>query len=253
MPPHYAIKDHDVIVDATDKAYVLRVRDLVVEDRPREKLLADGPDVLTTSELLAVVLNIGTKKEGILTMVSRVAKEYGEKNVAHEKNPRTLSRELKIPLIKACQIVACFELGRRFFQTAARSTVIRSARQAYEYLHDMRDLPKEHLRGIYLNSRYKVIHDEVISIGSLTANIVHPREVFRPALEFSAAAVIIAHNHPSGVSTPTREDVLVTEQLRESGKILGIDLLDHLVITKNGFVSVLGSSDKAGDDRESFT
>ena len=102
----------------------------------------------------------------------------------------------------------------------------------------MRDLPKEHLRGIYLNSRYKVIHDEVISIGTLTSNIVHPREVFKPALEYSATAVILAHNHPSGSTKPSTDDILVTKQLIETGKILGVELLDHIIITKNSFASI---------------
>ena len=102
----------------------------------------------------------------------------------------------------------------------------------------MRDLPKEHLRGIYLNSRHQVIHDEIISIGSLTANIVHPREVFRPALEYSAVAVILAHNHPSGTVKPTASDIAITTQLIAAGRILGIDLLDHIVITKNRFTSI---------------
>jgi len=94
------------------------------------------------------------------------------------------------------------------------------------------------VRGLYLNSRYRLIHDEVISVGSLTANIVHPREVFRPALEYSAVAVIIAHNHPSGSVKPTEEDVEITKQLVKAGKILGVDLLDHIIIAKNKFTSI---------------
>jgi DNA repair protein RadC len=102
----------------------------------------------------------------------------------------------------------------------------------------MRDLPKEHLRGLYLDTHYQLIHDEVISIGSLTSNIIHPREVFRPALEYSASAVILAHNHPSGVAKPSEADILITRQIVEAGKILGISLLDHVIVTKTKFESV---------------
>jgi DNA repair protein RadC len=103
----------------------------------------------------------------------------------------------------------------------------------------MGHLQKEQLRGIYLNSRYEVVHEEIISVGSLTANIVHPREVFQPALEYSAVAVIVAHNHPSGSLEPTEDDMLATEQLSAAGKVLGIDLLDHLVIAGDTYTSLV--------------
>jgi DNA repair protein RadC len=150
-----------------------------------------------------------------------------------------LAQEMNIPVTKACQIVACFELGKRFFkEIPASHTIIKTAKQAYEYLQDMRNLPKEQLRGLYLNSRYRLIHDEVISVGSLTANIVHPREVFKPALEYSAVAVIIAHNHPSGSVKATEADIKTTEQLVRAAKIIGVDLLDHIIIAGNKFASV---------------
>jgi DNA repair protein RadC len=222
-----------------NKTYVLRVRDLPENEKPREKLINCGPEILTTTELMAVIFSVGTKKEEVLIMSSRIIKEYGEKAIAFEKSPEKISEELDIPISKACQIVACFELGKRFFQNHnGKPATVRTAKQAYEYLKDMGSLSKEHLRGIYLNSHYKIIRDEVISVGSLTANIVHPREVFRPAIEHNAAALIIAHNHPSGSSRPTQSDIEITKQLIESGRILGIELLDHLIIGKNKFSCV---------------
>jgi DNA repair protein RadC len=116
---------------------------------------------------------------------------------------------------------------------------VRNAKQAYQYFKDMGDNQKEQLRGLYLNSRYQVIRDEVISVGSLTSNIVHPREVFRPAIEYGAIAVILAHNHPSGRLEPTMADLEITEQLVSAGKLLGIDLLDHLIITSSRHVSIM--------------
>lgn len=235
----YNLKDNDLIIDNPNKKYVLRVKDLPDEEKPREKLLKYGPQSLSVSELLAIVLSVGTKKEEVLKMSSRILKEYGDKNIVNQADPKAIEKDLGIPLVKACQIVACFSLGKRFFQKNNKgSVVIRTAKDVYEYLKDMRDLPKEHFRGIYLNSRYRLVYDEVISIGSLTANVVHPREVFRPAFEYSAAAIIVAHNHPSGTTKPTKSDIEITNQLISAGKILGIDLLDHVIIAKNKFVSI---------------
>jgi len=243
-PTPYRLQSNEAILDNADRKYILRVRDLPVEDRPREKLLECGISALNTAELLAVVLNTGTTKEEIMSMTHRIVKEYGEQIITSETEPRVIAKNFDLPIGKACQIAACFELGRRFFKKSSNGqSVVHTAKQVFEYLKDMGDLTKEHLRGLYLNSHYRVIHDEVISIGSLTANIVHPREVFRPALEYSAAAVIIAHNHPSGGVKPTDSDIEITKQLVESGRILGIDLLDHVIIGKNKFASLALAAD----------
>ncbi|MEK7501403.1 MAG: DNA repair protein RadC, partial [Patescibacteria group bacterium] len=156
-----------------------------------------------------------------------------------EKDANKLSREMNIPIVKACQIVAVGELGRRVYErNQSGFSTIRNAKDAYDYLQDMRNLPKEHLRGLYLNSHNRVIRDEVISIGTINSNMIHPREVFRPAIESNAAAVVLAHNHPSGEATPSEEDIEITKQLVQAGKILGISLLDHVVITKDSFASI---------------
>jgi DNA repair protein RadC len=238
---HYTVHDRDLLfTDPAEAQYVLRVRDLPDTERPREKLLELGPQELSVAELIAVVWGVGSRKEDVLVMARRTMKEYGERVIGNELNPRRLSTSADIPLIKAVQIVAAFELGRRFYATqAGRPVQVRNAKQAYQYLKNMGLSQKEQLRGLYLNSRYQVIYDEVISIGSLTANIVHPREVFQPAIERSAVALIIAHNHPSGRLEPTGADVSVTKQLIAAGEVLGIDLLDHLIITSHTYASVM--------------
>ncbi len=232
----------DLVLDnnGQDKQYVLKLRDLPTNEKPREKLAKYGPSVLSLEELFAIVLNVGTKKEEVLSMSRRVLKEYGDNAIINQKDPKKVSEMLDIPLGKACQIVACFELGRRFFkaQDGKKPITIRTASQVHTYLKDMQELPKEHLRGLYLDAHYQLIHDEVISIGTLTSNIIHPREVFRPALEYSASALILAHNHPSGVSKPSDADIAITRQIVEAGKILGISLLDHVIVAKNKFESV---------------
>jgi DNA repair protein RadC len=137
------------------------------------------------------------------------------------------------------QIVAVGELGRRFFRKQKNgAAVIRTARDVYGYTVDMRALPKEHLRGLYLDAHYQVIHDETLSIGTIDANLIHPREVFRPALAHAAAAVVLVHNHPSGIVTPSEADCVVTQQIAAAGKILGIELIDHVIITDDTFISI---------------
>lgn len=223
------------------KKYLIpRVKDLPNEEKPREKMLQEGVKVLSAAELLAIVLGVGTKKEEVMAMSMRLMREYGEKGIAYQQNPEIMTKDLGVPIIKACQIVACFELGRRFYQKKAGVNVsIRNAKQAFEYLKDMSSLKKEQFRGLYLNTHYQLIHEEVISIGTLDSALVSPREVFRPALENSAAAIIVAHNHPSGVLKATKNDAEITEKLIEAGKILGIEVLDHLVIGNNKYLSLM--------------
>ncbi len=236
---NYTLADNDPIIDDNNRNYIIKVKDLPDKEKPREKMLSGGPDRLSVAELLAVILSVGTRKEEVMTMSSRVLKEYGEKTVANQTNPYAIQKDLDVPITKACQIVACFELGRRFFQKNENGlTTIRTTQEAFEYLQEMAKLPKEHFRGLYLNSHFKIIHDEIISVGSLTSNIVHPREVFKPAIEYSAAAVIVAHNHPSGDKTPSDSDVVTTKQLVQAGQILGIELLDHIIITKDGYTRI---------------
>lgn len=238
-PSRYKLNDNDIIMHQPESRYVLRFRDIPDEDKPREKLLKSGASNLSVAELMAVVLGVGTSKEDVLTMAKRITKEYGEKALTNELNPETLASALEIPLTKACQIVASFEIGRRYFAKQPGAVYVRQSKQAFEYLKDMGNLRKEQLRGLYLNSRYQVIHEEIISIGSLTANIVHPREVFQPAVEHGAIAIILAHNHPSGRINPTQADLEITQQLVQAGEILGIDIVDHLIITATRHVSLM--------------
>jgi len=218
----------------------LKIKDLPTHEKPREKLLEKGPDILSLSELIAIILQTGTKKENIIKMSSRLLKEYGQKAISDQKNAKLLSKEFKIPLGKSLQLIACFELGKRLFkESQGVKKTIKSAKDVYEYLQDMRNLNKEQFRGLYLNSRSKLIHDEIISLGTLDCSLVHPREVFQPAIEYSSVAIILAHNHPSGNSSPSLEDVKVTVNLIKAGHILGIEILDHVIITKNGYHSIV--------------
>ncbi|MCX6794928.1 MAG: DNA repair protein RadC [Candidatus Falkowbacteria bacterium] len=236
----YKISDRNFVLNHGKQYKILRVKDMPDEEKPREKMIKDGVGSLSSAELLAIILGVGTKKEEVYSMSSRLLREYGEKGIAYQKDPSVIERDLKIPLVKACQIVACFELGRRFYQKKPGGSItVRTAKQAFEYLKDMGSLNKEQFRGLYLNTHYQLIHDEVISIGTLDSSLVQAREVFRPALEYSAAAVVIAHNHPSGVIKATKADIEITNKLIEAGNILDIEVLDHLIIGKNKFTSII--------------
>lgn len=239
MERTYVMTNHDLLLGVSGKRYVLKVRDLPQEEKPRERLLAHGPSALSVKELMAVLISAGTRKEEVLAMSERILAEYGERNVLMSTDPKALSEDLDIPLGKAMQIVVAGELGRRFFQKRRNgASVIRTAKDVFDYTVDMRNLSKEHLRGLYLDAHYQVVHDETLSIGTIDANLIHPREVFRPAIAHAAAAVVLVHNHPSGVVTPSEADRLVTLQIVEAGRILGIDLIDHVIVTEEAFVSV---------------
>lgn len=236
----YKLSDKNIVLNHGHQYKIPAVKDMPDDERPREKMIQNGAGSLSAAELLAVVLGVGTKKEEVFSMSNRLLREYGEKGVAYQKDPKIIEQDLKIPLAKACQIVACFELGRRFYQKKPGSSVtIRNAQQAYAHLKDMGSLRKEQIRGLYLNAHYQLVHDEIISIGTPDASILQIREVFRPALEYSAAAIIIAHNHPSGVLKATKADVEVTNKLLEAGRLLDIEVLDHLIIGPNKYVSII--------------
>lgn len=239
MTTAYALRNNDLLLTTMPKRYVLTVRDLPAEDKPREKLLANGPTALNSQELMAILLSSGTTKEDVLAMSRRVISEYGERSALMSTDPQQLATDLDLPIGKAMRIVAAGELGRRYFQKRRNgASVIRTAQDVFDHVPDMRSLAKEHLRGLYLDTHYQVIHDETLSIGTVDANLIHPREVFRPAIAHAAAGVVLVHNHPSGIAEPSDADRAVTRQIAEAGKVLGIDLIDHVIVTEDGFVSI---------------
>lgn len=244
MKTVYSLKPtEDLFIDGSiNKQYILRVRDLPSNQKPREKLSQSGASNLSSAELLAIIFEKGTKKEGVLSMANRVIKEYGENALMKSVNVADVVSNLSLPKNKSMQLIAVAELGRRFFgNTKGKRVVLRTPKQVFEYLKDMRDLSKEHVRGLYLNAHYELIYDETITIGVVDANIIHPREVFNPAIQHGAVAVIIAHNHPSGKVNPSKADREVTKQLVEAGKILGISVLDHVIIASKGFTSLISN------------
>lgn len=216
------------------------IRDVHWEDRPRERLLNYGPESLSNPELLAILLRTGTKSESVLHLANRLLNQfeglYGLKDASIEE----LTSIRGIGKAKAVQIIAAIELGRRINNLQFQDRyVIKSPEDGANYvMNDMRFLSQEHFVVAYLNTKNQVIHRQTIFIGSLNASIVHPREIFKEAFRRSAASIICFHNHPSGDPQPSREDIEVTKRLVECGKLLGIEVLDHLIIGDKKYVSM---------------
>lgn len=221
----------------SNKSYKLRIRDLPEEEKPREKLTKYGPASLKNYELMAVILGKGTRKEGILELSKRIMSQYGDQAVFSRGDVDTLEKVLSLSPVQACQVVAAFELGKRLFGRTTE-VFLRSPEEVFEYAKDMARLKKEHLRGLYLDTRNKLVRDEVIAIGTLNASLAHPREIFHPAIESHAAAIILVHNHPSGDPLPSRDDIELTRQVHEASKIVDIDVLDHVIIGSQDYYSL---------------
>ncbi len=218
----------------------LMIRDVHVNDRPRERLMRQGPQSLSNQELIAILLRTGTKQESVLSLANRIL-NYFEK--IHELKHATLEEIVSIKGIgeaKAVQLLAAIELGRRLAQMQVNNRfTIRSPQDAASYLMpEMSSLNQEHFIVLFLNTKNQIIHKQTIFIGSLNSSIVHPREIFREAVKRSAASIICAHNHPSGVATPSPEDIDVTKRIQEAGYIIGIDLIDHIIIGDHQFISL---------------
>ncbi|GAI21522.1 unnamed protein product, partial [marine sediment metagenome] len=179
-----------------DKPYQPRIRDLPEEEKPREKLRKHGPAALKNHELIAVILGSGTRKEGILELSQRIMSQYGNQAIFSEGDVGKVEKVLGLSPVRACQVVAAFELGRRLFGRQYE-VFLRSPEEVFQYARDIARLKKEHFRGLYLDTRNKLLKDEIISIGTLNTSFAYPRDVFSPALENHAAAVILIHNHPS--------------------------------------------------------
>lgn len=207
-------------------------------ERPREKLIERGPTGLRDKELLAILLRTGYTEKNVIEVSAEILCKFPMKKLL----ALAYNDLLKIKGIdsgKACSLLAAFELTKRALEVEDNNLpTINSAKDAVAQLQELRTAKKEHFVVLYLNARNQLIHKETISIGTLNANLVHPREVFKPALEHLAASIIVAHNHPSGGTDPSEADLELTKRLKEAGKIIGVEVADHIVITQDNFKSI---------------
>lgn len=203
-------------------------------------MLQYGAEALSHAELLAILLRTGTRSESAIMIAQRILAQSGGLRGLADSGVEELVEIKGVGPAKAVQLRAAIELGRRMVASRlSESVVIRSPRDAAELLTEqLRYLQKEHFVCLFLNTKNVVIAQETLSIGSLNASIVHPREVFRAAIKYSSASIVCAHNHPSGDPAPSPEDIAITKRLVESGQIVGIDVLDHIVVGDGRFVSL---------------
>ena len=213
----------------------MKIKDLPKIERPREKLEKYGPEKLSNSELLAILLRTGGKGLNVVEMSRKILGKFSSNGLA-KANVDELKNTFGLGSAKACEIIACFGLGRRLLQNK-KSQIYLTPKDVWQELKDIRDNKKEHFVIFFLDARNQEIKREIISVGSLNANLVHPREVFEPAIRHTTAQIIIAHNHPSSDEKPSEEDKEITKRLIDAGKILGIDIIDHIIVTKNNYFS----------------
>ena len=218
------------------------VRDLPKEVRPREKLLQYGASALSDIELLAILLRTGTTSKSVLHLAEDVLAQYKDKGLAAimHISPQEIASIHGIGLAKAATVIAAVELGRRLSERAARTLEkVEGPEDVARYvIPSLRFEQKEHFLAMFLDIRNRILALSTISVGSLTSSIAHPREVFREAIRYSAASVILVHNHPSGDPAPSREDIQLTKQMMKAGEIMGIPVLDHVVVAGDNFVSL---------------
>lgn len=219
---------------------MLKVKDLPLDDRPREKLVLRGPQSLSDTELLAILLRVGTKGKSVLDLAREMMTKYASLAVLASLSVAALKKAHGIGQDKAATLVAVFELSRRISSQSKLSynKKITGPKDIAEiYIPVLRDEMKERFVVLCLNSSNKIIKEEIISVGNLNSSIVHPREVFKVAIENNSANIILMHNHPSGNTEPSNEDISITKRLVEAGKLMDIHVFDHIILAGSSYLS----------------
>lgn len=217
----------------------MRIKEIALEQRPRERLRRDGADKLSDAELLALLIQYGSKGENAVDLSNRLISTF-EIDKLNSLSLQELMKIKGIGLAKASKLVAAFELSKRVSSGKVCEKIVKNPSDiASHYTEKLKDLKKEHFIAVFLDSKNKIIKDEVISIGTLNSSLVHPREVFREAIKNSANSVILVHNHPSGNVEPSDEDYRVNKVLVETGNLVGIKVLDHLIVGDKKWISLV--------------
>lgn len=224
----------------------IRIKDIPVDDRPRERLINIGVDSLSNEEILAIILGSGTRNSSAKDLASNILKET--KNIKY-LNEITLNELLKIKgigLKKASTILASVELGKRINTSivSINQVVFNNPKIIFEYYKNKLESKKqEYFYAVYLDSAKRIILEKLLFMGTINQSIVHPREVFKEAYLCNATSIICIHNHPSGNVIPSKEDINLTKKLIEIGKLFGIEIVDHIIIGKNKYYSLYENGD----------
>lgn len=216
------------------------VNDLPDADRPRERLYHRGPGEMALQELLAVVIGVGSRGAGASLLAVRLLRRFGDLPKLGCAGIDDLMQIRGIGFAGACRLVAAFELGKRFARaTRTNGKTIKTPRDiARLFIDEMAHYDREHFKAALLNTKNQLLKVVTVSIGSLNASIVHPREILKPAISTSAASIILVHNHPTGDPTPSKEDIDFTNRFAKCGELIGIELLDHVIIGAGTFRSL---------------
>jgi DNA repair protein RadC len=228
------------MADKESKKSVM-LREMLETDKPRERLQQVGSENLTSAELLAVILGVGSQGETVTDTAQRMLQKFGGLQGISRATVEELRKVRGVGVAKACRLKAVFELAnRRDIETGKKTkAVIKTPEEAYNQLKARAlDKQKEFFWAIFLDTRNQAIKTAEISVGSLDSSIVHPRELFKEAVAASASSVIIAHNHPSGNPEASQDDIQLTRRLMEVGKIMGIEIVDHIILGDGRFVSL---------------
>ena len=215
----------------------MKIKELLPDSRPREKCLKHGPEFLSDAELFAILLRTGYAGENVIDMSNRLISKYGLDKL-FECSLKELQQIKGIGLAKAMQILSIAEIGKRRVLSEKSLEKINCAENVFNLFHEkLKDKKEEHFYIIMLNTQNYIIREQLISKGILDASIIHPREIFKPAIKNSASKIILIHNHPSGDPTPSEEDLEITKTLMKNGEDLGIKVLDHIIIGNGKFWS----------------
>lgn len=214
-----------------------RIKDIPVNLRPREKMVAYGAQNLSDAELLAILLNTGSVKQNALLLSDSLLRKY-PLNKLVQVSTEELQKLRGIGVSKAARIVAGLELGKRIFMPASLQKItIVSTNDTLSQLRNIADKKQEYLIVLYLNARRELLYKETVGIGSLNTMRITPKEIFGPAFASPCASVIIAHNHPSDDPNPSSEDIAFTRRIHSAGEVLGIPLVDHIIVAQSGYFS----------------
>ncbi len=223
-----------------NERYTPAIKELPSDERPREKLIKYGAESLSNAELLAIILRVGTQEYSAIGMAEHIIAKFSGIRGLVSASVEELSSIKGLGIAKSAQIKAMIELGKRLARAAAESRVsIRNPQDIVDYVNPyLRDEPKENFMALFLNTKNEVLKTRTITVGILDSSLITPRELFREAIAMNSASVIVAHNHPSGDPAPSKEDIALTRRLIESGKLIGIDVLDHVIVGDNKWISL---------------
>lgn len=222
------------------------IKDIPENDRPRERLMEKGAEILSNEELLAIIFKTGTNGKSAKELGALILSKVGNIKKLNDINFDYLRKIKGIGMTKACNLLAAIELGKRINREVDTIKDVRltNSEIVYKFYKDkLGDEKQEYFYAVYLDTNKKIIGDKLLFIGTINYSLVHPREVFKEAYLKGASAIICIHNHPSGNPLPSKQDYDITNNLIEAGKILGVKVVDHIIICKNNYYSFLENND----------